>query len=117
MYRGQIGQWAWILHRVSGVAVAFFLFIHILDTALVGFGPNVYNVVVGIYERPAVRVLEVLLVAAVLYHGGNGLRLIAIDFIPDAIKYNRAMIWTGAVLFPMIMLPVAYLMLSPMLTR
>ena len=117
MYRGQIGQWAWILHRVSGVAVAFFLFVHILDTALVGFGPNVYNVVVGIYERPAVRILEVLLVAAVLYHGGNGLRLIAIDFIPDAIKYNRTMIWTGAVLFIIIMLPVAYLMVRPMLFR
>lgn len=115
MYRGQIGQWAWVLHRVSGVAVAFFLFVHILDTALVGFGPNVYNVVVGIYERPAVRVLEVLLVAAVLYHGGNGLRLIAIDFIPSAIKINRAMIWTGAVLYAAIMIPVAYLMLRPML--
>ncbi|HVC35474.1 MAG TPA: succinate dehydrogenase, cytochrome b556 subunit [Chloroflexota bacterium] len=111
MYRGQIGQWAWVLHRVSGVAVAFFLFVHILDTALVGFGPNVYNVVVGIYERPSVRVLEVLLVAAVLYHGGNGVRLIAIDFIPSAIKFNRAMIYAGAVLFPVIMIPVAYLML------
>lgn len=111
MYRGQIGQWAWVLHRVSGVAVAFFLFIHILDTALVGFGPKVYNTVVGIYERPAVRVLEVLLVAAVLYHGGNGLRLIAIDFIPSAIKLNRPMIYVGAVLYVAIMIPVAYLML------
>jgi succinate dehydrogenase / fumarate reductase cytochrome b subunit len=115
MYRGQIGQWAWVLHRVTGVAVAFFLFVHILDTALVGFGPNVYNVVVSIYERPAIRVLEVLLVAAVLYHAGNGLRLIAIDFIPSAIKYNRAMIYAGVVLYPAIMLPTAYLMLRPML--
>lgn len=111
MYRGQIGQWVWLLHRVTGVAVAFFLFVHILDTALVGFGPNVYNVVVQIYERPAIRVLELLLVAAVLFHGGNGLRLIAIDFIPSAIKFNRAMIVVGAVVYPLIMIPVAYLML------
>lgn len=111
MYRGQVGQWAWLLHRVSGIAVAFFLFVHILDTALVGFGPNVYNVVIRLYERPAIRVLEVLLVAAVLYHGGNGVRLIAIDFIPSAIKYNRVMIIAGAILFPVIMLPIAYLML------
>src|SRR5579883_1673690 len=111
VYRGPSGQWAWLLHRVSGVAVAFFLFVHILDTALVGFGPDTYNLVVGIYERPAIRVLEILLVAAVLYHGGNGLRLIAIDFIPSAIKYNRAMIIVGAVLYALIMIPVAYLML------
>ncbi|MBX6770952.1 MAG: succinate dehydrogenase, cytochrome b556 subunit [Chloroflexi bacterium] len=114
MYRGQIGQWAWLLHRVTGIAVAFFLFLHVLDTALVGFGPGVYNTVIGIYERPAVRVLELLLVGAVLYHGGNGVRLIAIDFIPHAIQYNRLMITVGAVLYVVIMVPVAYLMLYRM---
>jgi succinate dehydrogenase / fumarate reductase cytochrome b subunit len=114
MYRGQIGQWAWLLHRVTGIAVAFFLFLHVLDTALVGFGPGVYNAVIGIYERPAIRVLELLLVGAVLYHGGNGVRLIAIDFIPRAIQYNRLMLMVGAVLYVVIMVPVAYLMLYRM---
>lgn len=113
MYRGQVGQWAWILHRVSGIAVILFLFVHILDTALIGFGPGVYDFVMSIYNRPAIRVLEVLLVAAVLFHGGNGLRLIAIDFWPAAIRYNRAMIYAGTILFPLIMLATAYIMLSP----
>lgn len=113
MYRGQLGQWAWVLHRVSGVAVALFLYVHVLDTALVGFGPNVYNTVVHIYEQPAVRVLELLLVGGVLYHGGNGMRIIAIDFIPGAIQYNRQMILSGATLFVVIMIAVAYVMLKP----
>ncbi len=115
MYRGPPSQWAWLLHRVSGVAVALFLYLHILDTALVGFGPSVYNTVTGIYHRPAIRILEVLLVGAVLYHGGNGLRLIAIDFWPPAIHYNRAMIYTGLIVFPVVMLGVAYVMLRPLL--
>jgi succinate dehydrogenase / fumarate reductase cytochrome b subunit len=112
VYRGQLGQWAWLLHRASGVAVALFLYIHILDTALVGFGPRVYNTVTGIYHQPALRVLEVFLVGAVLYHGGNGLRLIAIDFWPPAIRYNRAMITAGLIIFPILMIAVAYLMLQ-----
>ncbi len=111
MYRGPLGQWAWLLHRGSGIAVTLFLFVHILDTALVGLGPRVYDVVTSIYHRPAVRVLEFLLVAAVLYHGGNGVRLIAIDFWPEAINYNRTMLRAGLGLFPLLLLGVAYVML------
>lgn len=110
-YRGQIGQWAWLVHRVSGTAVALFLFVHILDTALVGFGPQVYNVVTSIYHNAFVRVLEVLLVGAVLFHGGNGVRLILIDFWPKGIRYNRGMIYGGLVVYPIIMVVVTYIML------
>jgi succinate dehydrogenase / fumarate reductase cytochrome b subunit len=111
MYLGQRGQWAWLLNRASGVAVVFFLYVHILDTALVGFGPNVYNLVTSIYHRPALRVLEVLLVGAVLFHGVNGLRLIAIDFWPAAIRFNRAHLVVGTVVFPVVMALVAFIML------
>jgi succinate dehydrogenase / fumarate reductase cytochrome b subunit len=111
MYRGQLGQWAWLLNRASGVAVVFFLYIHILDTALVGFGPQVYNFVTSIYHRPALRILEVLLVGAVLFHGSNGMRLMLIDFWPPAIRYNRMMITYGLVAFVGIMLGVAYVMM------
>lgn len=110
-YRGQIGQWAWLLHRVSGAAVALFLFVHILDTALVGFGPTAYNTVTSVYHNTFVRILEVLLVGAVFYHGANGVRLLVIDFWPRGISYNRAMMVAGLVVFPIIMLVVAYVML------
>lgn len=115
MYRGPLGQWAWLLHRVSGVAVGLFLFVHILDTALVGFGPQVYNFVTSIYHQPALRILEFLLVSAVFYHGANGLRLVAIDFVPSAINYNRAMIIAGLLIFPPVLLVVAYITLRPLL--
>jgi len=110
-YRGQAGQWAWLLHRVSGAAVALFLFVHILDTALIGFGPTAYNTVTSVYHNTFVRILEVLLVGAVLYHGANGVRLIVIDFWPKGINYNQAMIRAGLILYPLLMLIVAYVML------
>ena len=38
-YSGGTGMWAWTLHRASGVGIVIFLFAHIIDTALIGWGP------------------------------------------------------------------------------
>src|SRR5260370_1829117 len=80
-YRGREGYWAWLLHRVSGVAIILFLFLHVLDTCLVGFGPNAYETFVSIYRVPFFRVLEVALSVAVLYHGINALRILVTAFL------------------------------------
>ncbi len=34
LYRGREGMWSWVAHRVTGVLIFFFLFVHVLDTAL-----------------------------------------------------------------------------------
>ena len=34
LYRGREGMWSWVAHRVTGVLIFFFLFAHVLDTAL-----------------------------------------------------------------------------------
>ena len=40
MYRGQSGQWSWLFHRVTGLAILLFLLVHIVDITLIGFGPD-----------------------------------------------------------------------------
>ncbi|EUA06880.1 succinate dehydrogenase/Fumarate reductase transmembrane subunit [Mycobacterium xenopi 4042] len=35
---GDPGMWSWVLHRISGATIFFFLFVHVLDTALVRVG-------------------------------------------------------------------------------
>ena len=114
LYRGREGMWAFILHRVSGVAVFLFLLLHILDTALVGFGRSAYDSVVGLYHNPFMRVAEVLLGAALLFHAGNGIRITLIDLWPQGAKYQRTLFYIGAALFPLLFLPAAYLMLRPL---
>jgi len=66
VYKGHEGQWSWLIHRVTGVAIILFLFAHVIDTAVIGWGPNAYNRVVSVYENPVVRLLELGLVAEVL---------------------------------------------------
>ena len=60
-------MWSWVAHRITGVLVFFFLFAHVLDTALVRVSPNSYDRVMAIYKNPLVNILEVVLVGAVLF--------------------------------------------------
>jgi succinate dehydrogenase / fumarate reductase, cytochrome b subunit len=107
-------MWAWVLHRVTGLGVVLFVGLHILDTALLGWGPDVYNAVVQIYHLPVVRVLEVVLAGAVLYHALNGIRIIAIDFWDDGFKHQRPMFYAAGVVFIVSFLSLAFVMLRPL---
>jgi succinate dehydrogenase cytochrome b subunit len=115
IYKGHEGQWSWLLHRVTGVAVILFLFVHVLDTALVGWGPEAYNRVTTAYHNPLVRLLELGLVAAVLYHSLNGLKITLIDLFPKLARQIRPIGIATAVLFVGTMIPVTWLMGSAIL--
>jgi succinate dehydrogenase / fumarate reductase, cytochrome b subunit len=93
LYRGKVGMWSWVLHRITGVAIFFFLLVHVLDTALVRVSPEAYNVVIATYQTPLIGVAELGLVAAILYHGFNGIRIALIDFWSKGAKYQNAMFW------------------------
>jgi succinate dehydrogenase / fumarate reductase cytochrome b subunit len=112
-YRGREGYWAWLLHRVSGVAIILFLFLHVLDTSLIGFGPAAYETFVSIYRVPLFRVLEVALSGAVLYHGINGVRIIVIDFVETATRIQRQLWFVVWASFLVVFLPTAFFMLRP----
>ena len=93
LYRGKVGMWSWVLHRITGVAIFFFLLVHVLDTSLVRLSPEAYNAVVSTYKTPLVGLGELGLVAAILYHALNGLRVILIDFWRKGVKHQNLMFW------------------------
>lgn len=93
IYKGDPGMWSWVAHRVSGVAIFFFLFVHVLDTALVTVSPETYNSVIDSYKSPIVGLMEIGLVALVLFHALNGLRIVAVDFWSKGARYQRQMLW------------------------
>lgn len=93
LYRGKVGMWSWVLHRITGVAIFFFLLVHVLDTALVRLSPEAYNAVINTYKTPLIGVAELGLVVAILYHALNGLRIILIDFWRKGVKYQNVMFW------------------------
>ncbi len=93
LYRGKVGMWSWVLHRITGVAIFFFLLVHVLDTALVRVSAEAYNAVIATYKTPLIGVAELGLVAAILYHALNGIRVILIDFWRKGAKYQNVLWW------------------------
>ena len=105
LYRGDPGMWSWVLHRITGATIFFFLFVHVLDTALVRVSPQAYNEVVESYKTPIVGLMELGLVAAVLYHALNGGRVILVDFWAQGPRYQRQMLWGVAATWLVVMVP------------
>ena len=93
LYRGKVGMWSWVLHRITGVAIFFFLLVHVLDTSLVRVSPEAYNSVIATYKTAIIGLGELGLVAAILYHSLNGVRIILIDFWRKGAKKQNLMFW------------------------
>ncbi|WP_199441882.1 succinate dehydrogenase, cytochrome b556 subunit [Umezawaea beigongshangensis] len=112
LYRGDLGMWSWVAHRITGVLTFFFLFAHVLDTALVRVSPNAYDQIIETYKNPIVNLFEVGLVGAVLYHALNGVRVMLIDFWEKGAKHQKTMLWTILVVWALVMLPGTYFMME-----
>ena len=112
LYRGREGMWSWVAHRITGVLIFFFLFAHVLDTALVRVSPESYNRVIDTYKTPFVNLMEVGLVGAVLYHALNGIRVMLIDFWEKGARYQREMTYAVVTVVSIVMVPGVYFMLK-----
>ena len=105
LYRGDPGMWSWVLHRITGATIFFFLLVHVLDTAMIRVSPQTYNEIIDTYKTPIVGLMEMGLVAAVLYHALNGIRVILIDFWQHGPRYQRLMLWIVAGVWLAVVIP------------
>lgn len=74
--------WAFVVHRVSGVALAAFLPLHFwaLGTALAG--EDRFGEFLAWSEQPLVKLAEWGLVLLLAAHLAGGLRVLALEFLP-----------------------------------
>jgi succinate dehydrogenase / fumarate reductase, cytochrome b subunit len=110
-YKGGLGQWSWAAHRITGLGVLAFLVGHIVDTFMVGFGPEYYNETIKLYQYWWFKPLEVVLIGATIYHGFNGLRIIAFDFWPHLATRQKSFAVAQLALTLGCFAPVAFFML------
>jgi succinate dehydrogenase / fumarate reductase cytochrome b subunit len=73
------GRAAFLLHRVTGFGIFAFLCLHIVDVGLYSISRRLYDDVQPVYGSAPLRLFECGLLFAILFHTGNGLRLIAVD--------------------------------------
>lgn len=111
-YRGAIGQWSWVLHRLTGLGVVLFLFLHVIDTSWAVFYPALYVEAIATYQSPLFTIGEFGLVAAVVYHALNGLRIAIFDYRPTLWKHQERAAWGVLIATAIILIPVFVLMMG-----
>ena len=74
------GMWAWLLFRISGLVLVFYLVAHIIVISRASRGASASTRCSGRSRSPLFVVLDLALVVAVLYHALNGVRIILMDF-------------------------------------
>ncbi|MFT3899511.1 MAG: succinate dehydrogenase, cytochrome b556 subunit [Gordonia sp. (in: high G+C Gram-positive bacteria)] len=117
IYRGDPGMWAWVLHRITGVTIFFFLFVHVLDTAVMRISTDEYDKIINTYKTPIIGLMEIALVFCVLFHAFNGVRIILIDFWSEGPRYQRQMLWAVLGLFALIFGAAAIRLLQILITN
>lgn len=117
LYRGDPGMWAWVLQRITGVTIFFFLFVHVLDTAVIRVNENTYTEIIATYQTWYIGLMEIGLVFCVLWHAINGLRVILIDFWGNGPKYQRQMLWAVVAVFAVLFIAGTVRMLQILFTH
>lgn len=113
VYKGKSGQWAFVLHRITGFLIFAFLLLHIVDVSLINFDEDLYNEVHELYGNVLLRFFEVGLLFALLFHALNGVRIVLIDFFPGMVRNERKLYAVVLFLTLAVGVPCSYVIMKP----
>ena len=71
----RLGGLAFILNRLTGLALVVYLYLHLVILSMLVQGPNAWDDFVDIALSPPFLALDVLLLTGMLIHGLNGIRV------------------------------------------
>jgi succinate dehydrogenase / fumarate reductase, cytochrome b subunit len=101
MYKGKEGQWAFYLHRISGLALLAYLLLHTFSIGSVMLGEKFYMSIHEVYGFVLFRLGLIGVSGAVSYHAFNGIRIILMDFTDWGVKVQRQL-WYGVLVLAVI---------------
>ena len=90
-----------------------FLLLHVVDVSLINH-LHLYNEVHQLYGRLIMRLFEVGLLGALVYHSLNGWRIVMIDFFPGVIKREKEVLSAVVFLSATATVIGGYIILKPM---
>ncbi len=100
-YRWHTGSTAWLIHRITGVLLTLYIFVHLYVLSHLK-DLDSYKKLLQLMENPLVKLSEIGLLALVLAHGLNGIRVTLLELgIPS--RKQKRLFWyavaTGILLF------------------
>jgi len=93
MYRST-GFLSFLLRRVTGVALVLYLLLHIWVIGGINSGADTFNSRMEFLGKPFFRVLEIGLLAAVVYHGIDGIRLLMVHYL-NVTEYRKSLLYAA----------------------
>jgi succinate dehydrogenase / fumarate reductase, cytochrome b subunit len=78
--RRKVGMWAYALNRITGIGLVVYLYLHLGVLSLLARGQSAWDSFVSLARSPYYLALDVILLAGVLIHGLNGLRVALTGF-------------------------------------
>lgn len=91
MYRYKTGMFAWVMFRITGLLLVFYLSMHIIVISNL-MNPAKFDATMEFLGSWVFRLLEVGLLGVVIYHSMNGIRIFIIDFFDGAL-YQAKLFW------------------------
>ena len=87
---------SFILRRVSGVALVLYLFMHIWVIGSATQGPEAFNARLASVQGPVFAFFEVLVLAGVVYHAFDGIRLLMVHYF-NVTEYRKSLFYAAFV--------------------
>lgn len=84
----QMGTWGFILNRITALGLSLYLFMHLIALGQLAKGAAAYDSFIALVENPLFKLGEMLVIAAGLIHGLNGIR-IALNSFGIGTRYQR----------------------------
>ena len=96
-YQGGGPMLAWLLHRISGLAILFFVGLHVIASFFMQqTGSDLATNINIIYES---WIFQILITFIVIFHALNGLRIAILDIWPRFLVYQREALWLQWLIF------------------
>lgn len=90
-YKPHPGEWAWLLHRITGIGLTAYLFLHISTLRTLTEGEAAYNEKAATFLTPFFKFAEWALFSLVIFHALNGIRIVLVDFA-GASRYQKLLL-------------------------
>ncbi|MCS6842963.1 MAG: succinate dehydrogenase, cytochrome b556 subunit [Caldilineales bacterium] len=92
------------LRRLTGIALVIYLFMHMWVIGSVNAGPEAFNARLNFFQQPFFKLMEVALLAAVVFHAVDGIRVMVVHYT-GVTEYRKSMFY--AVLIVSVLLVIA----------
>jgi succinate dehydrogenase / fumarate reductase cytochrome b subunit len=97
-----VGTWSWLLHRITGLILVLYAFMHFFALSSSVGGASTFNAWLSNLQTTLTHLLEIGLVAVVAFHLLNGLRITIADFF-FLTKPHKTIFWIAMVIFVIFM--------------